>query len=357
MTQFSAHFQKDAAFGEAVRKRVFEYMKENDLSKRANAGMISKTLLFFGWYVTIFLGLLWNPFHSLVWMFLSYGSLGILLGTIGMNIMHDKVHGAYAESPVWNFLLEIPIFLIGLESSIWYIEHNVLHHNFTNVEGMDHDIHHRFVFRFSENQPKRWFHRFQHVYAPFIYGMLLFEWLTVKDFVKVIQYRKRNLIHSDKEAFRLFIQILIKKTAFHAIFLGIPLLVLSFNSSWIIVAYASMLVCGGFFMTMVFQLAHIVPDVRFIPNDQENIEENWFVYQLQTTSNFANHHSLVTKIIGGLNYQIEHHLFPTICHVNYPQIAPIVKKTAEEFAVPYYCLPTVGSAIRAHFRLLKSLGN
>jgi|GEM_PF-4367192 hypothetical protein len=90
MTQFSAHFQKDAAFGEAVRKRVFEYMKENDLSKRANAGMISKTLLFFGLYVTIFLGLLWNPFHSLVWMFLSYGSLGILLGTIGMNIICGK---------------------------------------------------------------------------------------------------------------------------------------------------------------------------------------------------------------------------------------------------------------------------
>ena len=135
------------------------------------------------------------------------------------------------------------------------------------------------------------------------------------------------------------------------------MLVINFNPGWILVAYVSMLVCGGFWMTMVFQLAHLVPDVRFIPNDQDNIEENWFIHQLQTTSNFANDNSLLTKIIGGLNFQIEHHLFPSICHVNYPQIAPIVKKTAEEFGVPYYYLPTVGSAIRAHFRLLKSLGN
>jgi linoleoyl-CoA desaturase len=221
---------------------------------------------------------------------------------------------------------------------------------------MDHDIHHRFVFRFSENQPKRWFHRFQHLYAPFIYGMLLFEWLTIKDFVKVIQYRRRRLIQTDKEAMILFVQILLKKTAFHVIFLGIPLFALNVNPWLISLGYASMLVCGGFFMTMVFQLAHIVPDVRFVPNNQESIEENWFVYQLQTTSNFANHQAMVSTLIGGLNYQIEHHLFPSICHVHYPKIAPIVKKTADEFGVPYHALPTVGSAIRAHFKLLKSLG-
>ena len=356
MPQFSAIHQKNTAFGDAVRMRVNEYMKANQLSKFAHKGMIWKTLFLTVFYLMVFLFLLWNPLQSVAWVFLCYCLLGLLLGVIGMNIMHDKVHGAYTESKGWNFLLEIPIFLIGLESKIWHIEHNVLHHNFTNVEGMDHDIHHRFVFRFSENQPKRWFHRFQHLYAPFIYGMLLFEWLTIKDFVKVIQYRKRRLIQTDKEALRLFVQILLKKTAFHVIFLGIPLFALNVNPWLISLGYASMLVCGGFFMTMVFQLAHIVPDVRFVPNNQESIEENWFVYQLQTTSNFANHQAMVSTLIGGLNYQIEHHLFPSICHVHYPKIAPIVKKTADEFGVPYHALPTVGSAIRAHFKLLKSLG-
>lgn len=190
-----------------------------------------------------------------------------------------------------------------------------------------------------------------------IYGLLLFEWLTLKDFIKVIQYRKRKLIPSFNQALGLFIQIFIKKSAFHLIFLGIPLYFLSMNPWWIFLGYAWMLVCGGFFMTMVFQLAHIVPAVRFVPNNQEEIEENWFVYQLQTTSNFANGHPLVSTVIGGLNHQIEHHLFPSICHVHYPLLAPIVKQTAEEFGVPYYCLPSVGSAVRAHFQLLKSLGN
>lgn len=357
MPHFSTEHQKNTAFGDTVRKRVNDFMKENQLSKFATKAMIWKTWLLTTVYLGVFFVLLWNPIDSIILIFSCYGILGLLLGIIGMNIMHDKVHGAYAESPFWNFMLEIPIFLIGLESKIWHIEHNVLHHNFTNVEGMDHDIHHRYVFRFSENQPKRWFHRYQHIYASMIYGLLLFEWLTLKDFIKVIQYRKRKLIPSFNQALGLFIQIFIKKSAFHLIFLGIPLYFLSMNPWWIFLGYAWMLVCGGFFMTMVFQLAHIVPAVRFVPNNQEEIEENWFVYQLQTTSNFANGHPLVSTVIGGLNHQIEHHLFPSICHVHYPLLAPIVKQTAEEFGVPYYCLPSVGSAVRAHFQLLKSLGN
>ena len=151
MPQFSAIHQKNTAFGDAVRMRVNEYMKANQLSKFAHKGMIWKTLFLTVFYLMVFLFLLWDPLQSVAWVFSCYCLLGLLLGVIGMNIMHDKVHGAYTESKGWNFLLEIPIFLIGLESKIWHIEHNVLHHNFTNVEGMDHDIHHRFVFRFSEN--------------------------------------------------------------------------------------------------------------------------------------------------------------------------------------------------------------
>ena len=349
--------QKDTAFGEAVRQRVSAHLKQEQIQTLATSAMVLKTLFLFLSYLGIYAVLILNPWDSVVLMFACYGTLGLLLGVIGMNIMHDKVHGAYAKRPIWNFLLEIPILFIGLESKIWYIEHNVLHHNYTNVEGLDHDIHHRFIFRFSENQPKRWIHRFQFIYAPVIYGLLLFEWLSVKDFIKVIQYRKKGLIESQGAAVQLFFQILIKKAFFHATFLLLPLLLMDMNPWIVLSGYAFMLVCGGFFMTMVFQLAHIVPNLKFVATQDVNIPENWYVHQLQTTSNFALGNRFVTAVIGGLNYQIEHHLFPGMCHVHYPEIAPIVQQTCQEFGLPYHQLPSVKAAVRGHFNLLKTLGN
>ena len=349
--------QKDTTFGEAVRQRVSAHLKQEQIQTLATSAMVLKTLFLFLSYLGIYAVLILNPWDSVVLMIACYGTLGLLLGVIGMNIMHDKVHGAYAKRPIWNFLLEIPILFIGLESKIWYIEHNVLHHNYTNVEGLDHDIHHRFIFRFSENQPKRWIHRFQFIYAPVIYGLLLFEWLSVKDFIKVIQYRKKGLIESQGAAVQLFLQILIKKAFFHATFLLLPLLLMDMNPWAVVSGYAFMLVCGGFFMTMVFQLAHIVPNLKFVATQDVNIPENWYVHQLQTTSNFALGNRFVTAVIGGLNYQIEHHLFPGMCHVHYPEIAPIVQQTCQEFGLPYHQLPSVKAAVRGHFNLLKTLGN
>ncbi|MEY4289784.1 MAG: hypothetical protein RLZZ30_1872, partial [Bacteroidota bacterium] len=325
--------QKDTAFGETVRQRVTTHLKQQHIQPLATTSMVLKTLVLFLTYLGIYAVLLLNPWKSVVQLFACYGSLGLLLGVIGMNIMHDKVHGAYAKHPIWNFLLEIPILCIGLESKIWYIEHNVLHHNYTNVEGLDHDIHHRFVFRFSENQPKRWFHRFQFLYAPFIYGLLLFEWLSVKDFIKVIQYRKKGLIQSQREAILLFLQILIKKSFFHAIFLLLPLLLINMSPWLILSGYMFMLVCGGFFMTMVFQLAHIVPNLKFVATHEVNIPENWYIHQLQTTSNFALGNRFVTAAIGGLNYQIEHHLFPDMPALHYLTVAPQVQAIAKKYGI------------------------
>lgn len=356
MLTHSFQNEKDTLFGETVRKRVWEYLSEKKINPFATNAMILKTTVLFFSYLAVYSILIWNPFESIVLLFVSYAILGLLLGAIGMNIMHDKVHGAYVKSPAWNALLEVPILCIGLESKIWHIEHNVLHHNYTNIESIDQDIHHRFIFRFSNNQSKRWFHRYQFIYAPFIYGLLLFEWLTAKDFIKVVQYRKRGLIDTDRKALLLFFQIFVKKIFFHGMFLIVPLIFVDFPAWIILLGYSGMLAVGGLFMTMVFQLAHIVPSVKFIASEDVNIKENWYIHQLQTTSNFAPKNSVLTHVIGGLNYQIEHHLFPTICHAHYPEIAPIVERTCLEFELPYYQLPSLGAAVSAHFSLLKNLG-
>ena len=289
-------------------------------------------------------------------MFICYAFLGILLALIGMNIMHDRVHGAYTKSRIWNAVLEFSLLFIGSESAIWKIEHNMLHHGFTNVEEIDQDINPRFLFRFSSNQPLRWFHRFQAFYAPLLYGLLLFEWLSIKDFMKIKEYSDLKLISTRRKAWILGMQIFIKKLIFHCLFLGIPLWLIPVSSWFIILGYCLMLFIGGLLMTLIFQLAHVVPLVQFSKAETTEIKTDFFSYQLLTTANFATQNKFVNWIFGGLNHQIEHHLFPGICHVHYPSIAPLVEESARRFGLPYYSNESLFTAIKAHFHFLRTLG-
>lgn len=347
---------KNAAFGEVLKDRVSEYFQENKIQPTTNSSMVFKTILFFGLYAGLYSFILWGGVQNLIILFICWAGMGLLQAVIGMTVMHDKVHGAYTKHWFWNNLMEIPIVSIGVESRIWYYEHNVLHHNFTNVEGLDQDIHPRIFFRFSQNQPRKWFHRYQHFYAVFFYCFLLIEWLTVKDFLKVVKYRKMGFISSNLKALLLALQILLKKSIFYLLFLVIPILILPYSPLIITAMFLCMLVVGGVYMTIVFQLAHVVPNLTFIPEDEKKINENWHIHQMQTTANFANKNSFVTYLIGGLNFQIEHHLFPTISHVYYPEISPIVQQTAKEFGITYHSHETVWDALSGHFSLLKDLG-
>jgi len=352
--QFAKNPEDD--FMRVLYARVDTFFVEKHLDKRANGTMLGKTIALFGMYAGIYVLILFSGLENLLVLFLLWALLGFLQSFIGMTIMHDAAHGAYSKSRVVNMLLEIPIILIGVESAIWKIEHNTIHHNYPNVNGIDQDIHPRYLFRFSTFQRKRWFHRFQHYYAVLLYALMVLEWTTIKDFMKVKKYYAEGFIKSRGEAFKLAAVIAIKKAIFHGVFLAIPIMVLPFE--WYIVAamYLSMAIVAGVFMTIIFQTAHVVPDCDFIADDVSDVPVSWHKHQLQTTANFSKNSTLVTHLLGGLNYQIEHHLFPGICHVHYPAIAGIVRSTAEEYQLPYQENSTLWSAVRGHFSLLKRLG-
>lgn len=343
-------------FSKTLRGRVNNYFKLNKVNPKANSVMIGKTLLSFGIYMTIYFSIVFGDFHNLILLFFLWIVLGLGQAVIGMTIMHDLVHGAYTKNKYIYFLLQIPVILIGVESLIWKIEHNVLHHNFTNIEGIDQDIHPRFVFRFSENQPKKWFHKYQHLYATFIYGLMIIEWVTVKDFMKVIKYRKEGLIKTNKEAIYTTVSILLKKGIFYFVFLIIPLMYMDLPPITIISMFVTMLVVSGVVLTIIFQLAHVVPACEFIKQDDETFKKNWHIHQMLTTSNFSIGNKFITHFVGSLNYQIEHHLFPNICHVHYPSISKIVRQTADEYEIPYHSKKTIFAAISDHYKLLKQLG-
>ena len=116
-------------------------------------------------------------------------------------------------------------------------------------------------------------------------------------------------------------------------------------------------VIAGLTLASIFQPAHVVPSSTFpVPDPSGNIDADWAVSQLMNTANFAGKARMFSWYVGGLNYQIEHHLFPNICHVHYKNIAPIVKKTAKEYHVPYHEHKTFFAALRSHFSMLNKLG-
>ncbi|RDC62958.1 Acyl-CoA 6-desaturase [Adhaeribacter pallidiroseus] len=140
-------------------------------------------------------------------------------------------------------------------------------------------------------------------------------------------------------------------------FIALPLLVLDITWWQFVMGFIGMHLAEGLTMGLVFQLAHVVEGTDFpLPNDQGNIEEAWADHQMRTTANFATNSKLAGFLLGGLNRQIEHHLFPKVCHIHYPIISKIVKQTALEFDLPYIESPTFVAALKSHYRMLKKFG-
>lgn len=355
MIRYKFSTQNNREFAHTLRKRVNAYFKENNINRKANGQMVGKSILAISMHVVPFILIISGWITSIPILFGLWVIMGVGTAFTGMSVMHDALHGSYAKSKGVNFIMGLSAYLIGANPKNWQIQHNVLHHTYTNIEHADDDITPRFVMRFTPHQPRKWFHRFQHIYAPVLYGISTFLWVLNKDFSQLYGYYKKNLIK--KEEFRRQMGInVVHKSIYWLIVLGLPILILPFPFWLTVLMFLSMHYVTGIILTLVFQTAHVIPDNRFVLQDSQQIEENWTVHQMLTTTNSAMNSKFVTWFTGGLNHQIEHHLFPNVCHVHYPDIAPIVRQTAEEYGIPYQAHPSFGSAVADHFRLLHHLG-
>ena len=339
-----------------LKKRVSAYFDENNIQVNANGEMIFKTILVLAIYIVPFLLILFSGITNVVALFALWGIMGLGMAFIGTSVMHDSLHGSYSKSKWVNSIVGLSTTLLGADPKIWKIQHNVLHHTYTNIEEADEDIEPRFVLRFSPNQPLRWFHRYQHVYAFFFYSISTLVWVTVKDFVKIFQYRERELIKRGKE-FNTHLAIMtFRKAVYHTVMIGGPIYFLDFPVWLTLSMFVFMHIVAGASLSLVFQTAHVMPETMFVKQEDERINQNWLVHQLYTTTNFAPKNEVLSWFIGGLNRQIEHHLFPNICHIHYPKITHIVKETTAEFGLPYLEEQTFSSAVASHVKMLKRMG-
>jgi linoleoyl-CoA desaturase len=345
-------------FVATLNKRVGDYFKANKVSRHANREMIIKTIFMFALYL--------GPYSLIVTQVITgypliLGAVFVMafgLAGIGLSVMHDANHGAYSQKRWLNNLIGYSLNFVGANAFNWKMQHNVLHHSFTNVHEHDEDISPRGALRLTPHTEWKMIHRYQYIYAWFLYGLMTIVWLFFKDFARIIKYHQNGMAKTQN--FNIvnewFILIASKLVYISYIFI-IPILFTPLVWWQVLLGIFIMHYIAGFILAIIFQPAHVTEEAEFpLPDANNSFENDWAVHQLLTTTNFGNKSRWFSWYVGGLNFQIEHHLFPNICHVHYRKIAGIVKDTAREYGLPYHSTNTFINAIRGHGRLLKKLG-
>jgi linoleoyl-CoA desaturase len=338
-----------------LKSEIDAYFKENDISKYANRQMVLKTVIllsiYFGSYALIITGLFSWPLMLVLCFCMGMGMAGI-----GFSVSHDALHGAYSSNKAVNKALGYSFDLLGANGYIWKITHNIVHHTYTNIHKHDEDLEVAEFIRLSPHAEYKPIHRVQHILAFAAYAFATLFWVFVKDYMYFFKSELgpyENKSHPRAE----WISLIVTKLFYYTYMLVIPYLVLSITWWQLLIGFLIVHLTGGVILGVVFQLAHVVEGTEHPTEDMEgNMENTWAIHQMETTSDFAHANKFLCWYIGGLNYQIEHHLFPRICSIHYPEISAIVERVALKHGVPYHNQTTLGIAIRSHYRTLKKFG-
>jgi linoleoyl-CoA desaturase len=338
-----------------VKARVASYFEATGRSTKGDWTMWLKTAILFVLVFGSYAAILSNRLGPLAMLGLCF-VMGVGLAGMGFGVSHDALHGAYSSSPMVNRILGFSFDLLGANGYMWKLTHNVIHHTYTNIEGVDEDIDYAPFLRLSPHAKYSPQHRYQHLYGFPTYSIATLFWVFVKDYK---YFLKRDLgPYKSKKHPRSEVGVLIVgKLVHYSWMIVIPLLVLHVTWCQFLIGFLTVHLTGGLILGVIFQLAHVVENTDYpLPDATGSMEYTWLLHEMITTANFAPHDKLLGWYVGGLNYQIEHHLFPKICSIHYPAISTIVRETAEEHGVPYNSQPTLFAAIRSHYRMLKQLG-
>lgn len=351
LTPKFAHVKQ--SFHVELKKRINEYFATTGKSTTGGIRLFSKALflilaLAFTYILLVF-------FTPGVWVALGLCVvMGLLVASIGFNIMHDGGHGSFSRSTAVNKMAAVTAEVLGASHFMWNMKHNVIHHAYTNIDGIDDDIDAKPFLRMASTQEYLKMHRFQHVYFVALYAIFHLYWVLFSDYKKYFSGKIgdmpiKKMKPADHITFWGF------KLLHYALFFIIPIVVLGFKT-WII-GFSVVTVVTGFTLSIVFQLAHTVEHTEFpVPAEDGRLQDEWAIHQLKTTANFATRNKLISWFVGGLNFQVEHHLFPKISHIHYPAINKIVKQACMEYNVVYVEYPKMYHAVASHVAFLRQMG-
>ncbi|NER23809.1 MAG: acyl-CoA desaturase [Symploca sp. SIO1C2] len=349
-------FPNGNTFRKTLNERVKKYFQENDIKPNNNPAMYLKTAIILTWIFGAWAFILFGP--AIMWLkVLGCIVLGLGIGGGGMSVAHDANHGSYSTNSRINKLLGLVHDFLGVSSYLWRFRHNFLHHTYTNLDGHDVEIDGSGVIRMYPNMEHKWYHQFQHLFIWFIYPIIPFYWsinemkLMASSQGKYLNYSIPKLKTSE------LITFWGMKLLNFVFFVIIPITV-GYTIWQTLLGVMIAFMTYGFVVCEVFMLAHVLEATEFpeVEPESNSINDEWAIFQIKTTADFAPHNPILNWYIGGLNYQTVHHLFPHVCHIHYPKIAPILTEVCEEFGVKYNVYPTFREAIASNYRWLKLMG-
>jgi linoleoyl-CoA desaturase len=352
-------FSGSDRFIRELRRRVDDYFEQTGRPRRDCPQMYFKTATILAWFVSAYLLLLFVA--TTWWMVLPLAVItGVAVAAIGFNIQHDGGHSAYSRHRWVNRIMAMMLDLMGGSSYLWDWKHNSIHHTYPNINGHDDDIDVGILARLSPQQKRFWFHRLQGIYLWLLYGFLAIKWHFFDDFYNIATARIGGH-RIPRPRGRDLVIFIAGKVAFFSMAFVIPMLL---HPVWVVlVVYAIAAFVSGVVLSVVFQLAHCVGEAEFpVPvanpdgSGPARMETDWAVHQVQTTVDFARGNRLLCWFLGGLNFQVEHHLFSKICHIHYPALSKVVEETCREFGIRYAAHDTFWSALGSHARWISSMG-
>lgn len=342
------------SFHSELKLRITRYFEEVGKSTYGNYSLFLKAVILMVSFAFVYTHLVFfNP--GVILSIAECVVLGGIVSAIGFNVMHDGAHGSFSKYKFLNHFAAFSLNILGGNSFMWNVKHNIIHHAFTNVDGVDDDIDIQPWMRMSSSQKKYSLHRYQHIYFWLLYSLFYIFWIFVLDYQKYFKHRiggmaLKKMHLSDHLIFWGF-------KLFHAfLFIGLPIYMLGF-SSWLI-GFIIFTMVAGLVLSLVFQLAHTVEHTSFPMPDEVTgkMENEWAIHQIKTTANFATHNRVISWLVGGLNFQIEHHLFPKISHIHYPQISKIIRQACMEYGIEYIEYRKMRYAVASHVAFLKQMG-
>jgi linoleoyl-CoA desaturase len=349
-------FSKDSgsAFYKELKERTDQYFSVNGIQKTGNNTMLFKIAMYFGLDILFYALMISSTTVAPFYIFYFLMGLSVLL--TAFNVSHDAAHGVAVKSKFWNkALFQISFNLQGNNAYVWGKNHTESHHLYTNVAGSDIDVLNNPLVRMTEQQPLKWYHRFQYIYTPFLYLLYSLNWFFFRETLLLFNFSSRTIkvVIPRNEA--------IKLVFFKLLYIGymilLPVYLLPFGWVDILLAF----VLNHFFVSLIFTgvlgVSHLSDYVSHpLPDKDGNLSMSWPTLQLCTSVDYDADSTFFNWTLGGFNAHALHHLLPNICHVHYIRILPIFKELAEKHHLTYMEMP-YHRALASHFRFLKAMGN
>lgn len=341
-------------FFQSLKKKVDAYFLQNNLSKTGNWRLYSKAIVLLTVSTALYLFLLLGTYSWWVGLLLTF-FFGLGLISTAFNVMHDACHKSFSRRKWVNELMGLTMNALGGNAFLWKIKHNVIHHTYTNIDGVDDDLANGALLRMCRTQAWRPMHRFQHIYMFFLYAVSTLAWMFVFDFSKYFSRRIHNTTINNIEG-KEHVIFWLSKVLYCFFYILVPI----YFVGWLpwLVGFLVVHITMGLVMSVIFQLAHVVEKTSFyaLESEEKFLPTAWAEHEIRTTTDFAQNNKPLSWLIGGLNFQVEHHLFPTISHIHYPALSKIVEEQCRTFALPYHSYPSMRAAVFSHVRFMKQLG-